>query len=122
MEQYLDILTGLSMIERLDAWASGDAGREVRQPKVHMLDTGIVAALRNFTPRSFAADANATALGPLVESFAYSELLKNLPYQQKRWTLYHWRGRHHEIDLIVESSRTLIAIETKAAVSSTATI
>jgi predicted AAA+ superfamily ATPase len=117
IEQYLDILTGLSLIERLGAWASGEAGREVRQSKLHMLDTGIVAALRNFTPASFAADANATALGPLVETFTYCELLKNLPYQREQWALYHWRGQHHEIDLIAESGRTLLAIETKAAVS-----
>lgn len=116
-EQYLDILTRLSVMERLGAWASGEAGREVKQPKLHMLDTGIVATLRNFTPGTFAADANATALGPLVETFTYNELLKNLPYQRERWTLYHWRGKHHEVDFVAESGRTLIAIETKAAVS-----
>jgi predicted AAA+ superfamily ATPase len=116
-EQYLDILTSLSMIERPGAWASGETGREVKQPKLHMLDTGIVAALRNFSPATFAADANATALGPLVETFTYAELLKNLPYQNERWTLHHWRGRRHEVDFIAESGRTLVAIETKAAVS-----
>ena len=116
-EQYLDILTRLSIMERLGAWASGEVSREVKQSKLHMLDTGIVAALRNFTPGTFAADANATALGPLVETFTYSELLKNLPYQRERWTLYHWRGKHHEVDFVAESGRTLIAIETKAAVS-----
>jgi len=116
-EQYLDILTRLSLIERLGAWASGEAGREVRQPKLHMLDTGIVAALRNFSPATFAADANATALGPLAETFAYSELVKSLPYQKERWTLHHWRGKGHEVDLLAESGRNLVAFEIKAAVS-----
>ncbi|MBK8158378.1 MAG: DUF4143 domain-containing protein [Rhodospirillaceae bacterium] len=91
--------------------------RAAKQSKLHMLDTGIVATLRNFTPGTFAADVNATALGPLVETFVYNELLKNLPYQRERWTLYHWRGKHHEVDFVAESGRTLIAIEIKAAVS-----
>ena len=117
VEQYLDILTKLSIMERLGAWASGEASREVKQAKLHVLDTGIVAALRNFTHGTFAADANATALGPLVETFTYSELLKNLPYQSEPWTLHHWRGKHHEVDIIAESNRTLIAFEIKAAVT-----
>lgn len=116
-EQYLDILARLSIVERLGAWTSGEVNREVRQPKLHMLDTGIVAALRNFTAETFAPDANPTALGSLVETFTYSELLKNLPYQQDRWTLHHWRGKFHEIDFLAESGRNLVAIETKAAVS-----
>jgi uncharacterized protein len=92
-EQYLDILTWLSIMERLGAWASGEAHREVKQPKLHVLDTGIVAGLRNFTAGTFSADADATARGPLVETFTYSELLKNLPYHNERWTLHHWRGK-----------------------------
>jgi predicted AAA+ superfamily ATPase len=116
-EQYLDILTRLSLVGCLGAWASGEARREVKQPKLHMLDTGIVAALRNFVPATFAVDANATALGPLAETFVYSELLKSLPYQQERWTLHHWRGKNHEVDLIAESGKTLVSIEVKAAVN-----
>jgi predicted AAA+ superfamily ATPase len=116
-EQYLDILTRLSVMERLGAWASGEVGREVKQPKLHLLDTGIVAALRNFSPATFLADANPAALGPLVETFVYAELLKNMPYQRERWTLHHWRGKHHEIDIIAETGGTLVAIETKAAVT-----
>ncbi len=115
MEQYLDILVKLSLVERLGAWASGEAGREVRHPKVHMLDTGIAAALRNLTPASFAPDADPTALGPLLESFVHAELVKSLPYQAERWRLYHWRGKRHEIDILAESGRTLVAFEIKAA-------
>lgn len=116
-EQYLDILSRLSIMERLGAWASGEVSREIRQPKLHMLDTGIVAALRNFIPATFAIDANPSALGPMVETFTYSELLKNMPYQKERWTLHHWRGKRHEVDLIAENGRSLVAIETKAAVT-----
>jgi len=116
-EQYLDILTRLSLVERLGAWTSGEVSREVKQSKLHMLDTGIVAALRNLTPGTFMADANPTALGPLVETFTYTELLKNLPYQREHWTLHHWRGKRQEVDFLAEAGRTLIAIEVKATTS-----
>lgn len=116
MQQYLDVLTRLSLVTRLGAWTSGEARREVRHPKIHMLDTGLVAALRNLNPATFAADANTTALGPLMESFVHAELVKNLPYQEDNWRLYHWRGANErEVDIIAEVDRKLVAFEMKAA-------
>lgn len=115
-ETYLDVLTRLSLISRLGAWASGQARREVRHPKVHLLDTGVAAALRRLRPASFAPDAQPTALGGLLESFVHNELEKSLPYQDEEWRLYHWRGeRDREIDLIAEAGRDIVAVETKAA-------
>lgn len=118
MEQYLDVLTRLCLLARLGAWASGETRREIRHPKVHMLDTGLAAALRNLAPASFAADSDPTALGGLLESFVYAELVKNLPYQRDDWRLYHWRGdKGREIDILAEAGRRLVAFEVKAAVT-----
>ncbi|MEI7610887.1 MAG: ATP-binding protein [Rhodospirillaceae bacterium] len=118
VEQYLDILTRLSLVTRLGSWTSGEVRREVRHPKIHTIDAGLTSALRNFTPMIFAADANPTALGGLLESFVYTELLKSLPYQQDHWRLYHWRGEHgKEVDVIAEADRTLVCFEMKAAVT-----
>lgn len=116
VETYLDVLERLSLIARLGSWASGEAKREARHPKIHFYDTGMVAALRSLGLGSFAADQNPAALGAMVESYVYGEIIKNLPYQQNDWRLYHWRDRDgHEIDILAEMDRTLIAIETKAA-------
>lgn len=118
MEQYLDVLTRLSLVARLGAWASGETRREIRHPKIHLLDTGLAAALRNLAPASFAADADPAALGGLLESFVYAELVKNLPYQNEDWRLYHWRGdKGREIDILAEVDRKLVAFEIKASVS-----
>ena len=46
MMSYLDALTRLSLVARLGAWAKGSAKREIKRPKLHLLDTGIIAALR----------------------------------------------------------------------------
>ncbi len=115
IETYLDVLTKLSLMSRLPAWTSGEAGRDIRQPKVHLVDTGIVAALRNLTSKSFLADANPAALGGVLETFVHNELLKSLPHQQSHWRLYHWRHqRGREIDILAETNRTIVGFEMKA--------
>ena len=81
VEQYLDVLTRLSLVVRLGAWTSGEARREIKNAKHHFVDAGIAAALRRLAPRSFDPDADPTALGGLLESCVSSELLRCAPYQ-----------------------------------------
>jgi uncharacterized protein len=115
-EAYIDVLERLSIVRRLGAWASGEMKREVRAPKLHFLDTGLAAAIRDLTAASFAPDANPGALGGLLESFVFAELIKSLPHQELNWRLYHWRSQKaQEIDIVAEAApRSLVLIETKA--------
>ena len=115
IEQYLDVLSRLSLVSRLGAWTPGESRREIKNAKSHFVDTGIACALRGLTYESFCADANPTALGGLVESFVYSELLRLAPYQEHNFRFYHWRiSRGQEIDIVAESASRMIAIEVKA--------
>ena len=70
-----------SMVVRLGAWTSGEARREIKNAKHHFVDAGVAAALRSLAPRSFDLDADPTALGGLLESFVFFELLRCAPYQ-----------------------------------------
>ena len=118
IEQHLDILLRLSIIVKLGAWASGEHYREVRRAKNHFVDTGMAAALRSLTLGTFDADANPTALGGLLESFVFAELLRSEPYQKHSFNFFHWRDlRGREIDVLAESGNHLIAFEIKAASS-----
>lgn len=112
-ETYLDILTKLTLLRRLPAWTSGETGRDVRHPKIHLVDTGIVTALRSMNLSSFNIGANPTALGGLFENFVHNELWKSLPLQDRDWRLYHWRHEKREIDIIAETDRTLVGFEMK---------
>ena len=115
---YLDVLLRLFVLRKLGAWKSGEAGREIKNAKYHFADTGIAAALRNLSPRSFDADASPTALGGLLESFVFAELLRHAPYQSAGIRFYHWRdARGREIDILAESGNNLVAIEVKASTS-----
>ena len=79
------------------------------------MDTGVACALRGLTSESFRADANPAALGGLMESFVYSELLRCAPYQDRDFRFYHWRdSRGREIDILAESATRLVAVEVKA--------
>ncbi len=115
LEQYLDLLTRLSLVIRLGAWSSGEHRREIRNAKHHFADTGIACALRGLTKHSFDVDASPSALGGLVESFVFSELFRSSSYQRNDFRFYHWRDRRgREIDILVECDAGLIAFEVKA--------
>ena len=80
------------------------------------MDACVAAALRSLAPRSFDLDADPTALGGLLESFVFFELLRcrSLP----SFRFYHWRDqRGREIDILAESANSLAAIEVKASTS-----
>ena len=113
-ETYLDILTKLSLLRRMPAWTSGESKRDIRHPKIHLVDTGIVAALRSMNPQSFNIGANPTALGGLFENFVFNEMWKSLPHQMRQWRLYHWRHqRGREIDILAKLDRTIVGFEMK---------
>lgn len=114
---YLDALIKLGVVHSLGSWASGGASREIKRPKLHVMDTGVAAASRGEDEYSYGISANPAALGPIMETFTFNELEKSLPFQADRWRLYHYRHRDgREIDIVAEApQRRLALFEMKAA-------
>ena len=119
LDPWLDALERLSIIRRLGSWASGETHREIRHPKLHLVDTGLLCALRNLSAESFGLEANPTVLGALLETFVFCEVSKSLPHQDSAWDLFHWRDRHgREIDILAMCPpAALVGIEVKASAS-----
>ncbi len=116
VEQYLDILVKLSVVSRLGHWTSGEGRRDIKNAKYHFVDSGIACALRRFRADTFDITSNPTALGGLLESFVFNELVRCLPFQDRESKLYHWRNRDgREIDVIVDAESRLVCIEVKTA-------
>ncbi|TCU06293.1 ATP-binding protein [Rhizobium sullae] len=116
--EYLDILERLSLVARLPAWTSGEAGRDIRQPKCHLIDTGIAAALRGLTVGDFTLGRDQTPLGSLFETYVYGELLKCIPLQRNEWRLFHWRDRRgNEVDIVAENGNLVVGFEMKASMT-----
>ncbi|MBX9463036.1 MAG: ATP-binding protein [Aquamicrobium sp.] len=110
VSDYLDALTRLGIVLRLGAWSSAKAKREVKSPKLHLMDTGLAAALRGEDSNSFGIDADPAVFGSLFETFVFTELEKSLPFLSKHWSLWHWRADSREIDILAEAPGRLIAL------------
>lgn len=116
LDSYLDLMTRLNLVIKLGAWRSRETKREVKQPKYHFLDTGMVCALRGFDQQSFKlGNPSSKNIGGLLESFVFNELLRMLPFQSRQFGMYHWRSSDkREIDILLEGGGYIIGIEVKA--------
>lgn len=115
--KYVGILEQVFLVKRLEPWSRNHLSRLIKTPKLHLLDTGLLATLRGLTPERLARDRN--AWGTLLETFTYAELLKMLPLQDHACRLLHYRDKDQvEVDIVLETDSGQVAgFEVKAAAS-----
>ena len=103
------------LMHRLPSWSRNPASRPVRRPKIHMTDTGLAASLLGADPNSLTAPTSPSA-GPLLESFAVNEALRQLSASDAGLRMHHYRDHEgHEVDLVIErADGALVAAEVKA--------
>jgi uncharacterized protein len=120
VEKYVGILEHLYLVRRIQAWSGNEVQRLVSSPKLHFLDSGLLASTLSLAAAGLAMDR--TAFGPVLESFVYSELLKAVPHSQTQPRIYHYRDRDQvEVDFVLEDGkRRLVGLEIKAAATVTA--
>jgi hypothetical protein len=53
VREYLDTRNAYRFAYRLLAWTLGEAGRDVRHPDYHIIDTGIASVLRGITADAY---------------------------------------------------------------------
>ncbi|MBT9291374.1 ATP-binding protein [Prosthecodimorpha staleyi] len=113
-QKYVGILERLFLVRSLVPWSSNRLSRLVKSPKLHFLDSGLLAALRGLDADLIAA--NRTVFGAVLESFVFSEILKLAAWSDRRLSFSHFRTRDgDEVDLVIEDRRgRLIGIEVKA--------
>lgn len=113
--KYLGILEQLFLLRRLDPWHSNRLSRLIKTPKVHFLDSGLLAALLDSTPERIAADRG--MFGTLLETFVYGEILKEASASGRSLALHHLRDKErNEVDIVMENESGEIAgLEVKAA-------
>jgi predicted AAA+ superfamily ATPase len=113
-QKYVAILERLYLIRTLVPWSNNRLNRLVKTPKLHFLDTGLLAALRE--DEANALRDNKTRFGPLLESFVVSELLKLESWSDRRLSFSHYRTKDRdEVDVVIEDRRgRIVGIEVKA--------
>ena len=114
IKKYMGLLEQLFLIEQLPAWYSNEYKRLVKTPKLHSVDTGLIAAVRGLNhDRLLKQPAD---FGLLLESFVYNELRKQASWLEQPPSFYHYRDKDKvEVDIIIEAALgDCFAVEVKA--------
>ena len=117
-ENYIKLLEAVFLIHRLPAWGTTLGSRVVKHPKVHVVDSGVMAWLLNLTPQKIAqaAPSTLTEYGHLLETFAVGEILKQVSWSDAPVAAGYFRTESgDEVDLVLErDDGQVIAFEIKA--------
>lgn len=113
-QKYVSILERLFLVRTLVSWSSNRLTRLIKTPKLHFLDTGLLATLREDEVDAWRDDK--TRFGPLLESFVVSELMKLASWSERRLSFSHYRTKdQNEVDVVIEDRRgRIVGIEVKA--------
>ena len=115
VDRWLVLLERMFLLRRTPAWHNNNLKRLVRTPKLHFLDSGLLASLRRTDVAAIARDRQKS--GPLLESFVYGELAKAMALDHDQTTVSHYRDKDGiKVDFILERSPgDIVAVEVKAA-------
>lgn len=117
IDPYVRLLETLFLIHVLPAWTVNLTSREVKQPKVFLLDTGLAASLLGVTPAALAPTVPSSPAGGLLEGLVAGELRRQLGWSSQRAGIHHYREqRGGEVDIVLEApDGRVVGIEVKAA-------
>lgn len=115
--RYVDLLEKIFLISTLPPWYSNRVRRLVKTPKLHFLDTGLLAAARGVASEGLRGRRQ--DFGPLLESFVHAEVLRLGTAATDPLTVHHFRDHDgHEVDVVLEREDGAVAgIEVKARAS-----
>ncbi|WP_436040870.1 DUF4143 domain-containing protein [Rhizobium sp. LjRoot98] len=71
VQKYVAVLDRLFLVRSLSPWFTNRRSRLIKSPKLHTLDSGLLATLRDADPEAIRSDR--TRLGPLLECFVVGE-------------------------------------------------
>lgn len=113
-QRYIGLLEQIFLVASLAPWHTNAIKRIVKTPKLHFLDSGLLA-----TSRGLSADRlmhNRVAFGALLETFVFAEIMKLMTWSDIQLTIYHFRDQERsEVDLVLERDDGMVAgIEIKA--------
>jgi len=116
VNSYLDYLSGIFLIRRLQPYQSNLQKRLVKSPKIYWRDSGLLHAMLNVP------DARTLLGQPWVgaswEGFVIEQILGELPLIGRVVQSYYFRtGDQYELDLVLDFGKELWAVEIKLTTS-----
>jgi hypothetical protein len=118
-QKYVRVFESLFLVHSLQPWFTNRLKRLTKSPKLHFLDAGLLAAMRNVTPDTVKKDK--TPFGSILETFVFSELRKIATWSEQRCTFSHFRDKDkNEVDIVLENRRgEIVGIEVKSSATVT---
>ncbi len=113
-QKYVRIFESLFLVHTLQPWFTNRLKRLTKSPKLHFLDSGLLAALKDISPDVVTKDK--TDFGPILETFVFSELHKIASWSDQRCSFSHFRDKDkNEVDIVLENRRgEIVGIEVKS--------
>jgi predicted AAA+ superfamily ATPase len=113
-QRYVGLLEQVFLVDTLQPWFTNALKRIVKTPKVHFVDSGVLATSRGLTVDR--VQQNKGEFGALLESFVYGEVVKLMTGSDLRLNAYHFRDQQmKEVDIVLErDDGTIAGIEIKA--------
>ena len=112
--RYLDLLEASFLVRKLPPFLKNRSSRLIKSPKLYFTDSGLAAWMGGVT--AFERGRDDLLRGALFETYVaqnvFALLEAHLPDAQI--SFWHEQGRH-EVDFVIESKRSVFAIEVKAA-------
>lgn len=113
-QKYVRVFESLFLVHTLRPWFTNRLKRLTKSPKLHFLDAGLLAAMRDVSPDVVEKDK--TSFGPILETFVFSELRKIASWSDQRCSFSHFRDKDkNEVDIVLENRRgEIVGIEVKS--------
>jgi hypothetical protein len=84
--KYLGVFEQMFLLRRIEVWSRNRVSRLVKIPKMQFIDSGLLSSLLNLTETSAIKDRS--VFGRVLESFVYSELLKQTTWAEQDYSIY----------------------------------
>ena len=114
-QKYAQIFENLFLVRTIQPWFSNGLKRLTKTPKLHFLDSGLLAALRGVSPDRVLKDRS--SFGAILETFVLAELLKMAGWEDERLEFSYFRDKErNEVDIVMENRQgQVVGVEVKAA-------
>lgn len=113
-QRYVGLLEQVFLLSTVQPWFTNALKRIAKTPKLHFLDSGLLATVRGLSFDRVKVDRG--VFGALLVSFVFSEVLKLMTASDLRLTPFHFRDQQmREVDIVLErDDGMIVGIEIKA--------
>lgn len=110
LAHYLELLAGAGMLTGLHKFAAQRVRERASSPKLQVLNTALISAQSPLTFET--ARKERESWGRLVESAVGAHLINSAAGTGVE--IFYWRERNREVDFVLRSGKTVVAIEVKS--------